>query len=211
ISFEEDKQENKVLLNSVQKPEILKNEFSNIRELSALQFSIDAIIDILSINSLDEEDEDEPSQAIDLILNMLTEFKSNKTPGRKFRDRIIFNISEAWRAPENLGISATPASNWKENMDNAINDLKEVIESVRRSNAKNHFQLFSIIVAKCKEMLEERKLKKKNSQTIVSILYNIHNRLITSAVDQDSEYLIKGLEKGACKEMANYIISILQY
>jgi len=164
-----------------------KNSFESLRELSALQFAIDSIIEILIDKSVSRS---ASTYALKLFIDLLSGAKRFSSPKRKFRGQIFLNMKNAWDDPQLLGISATAPADFNASMKKATDDLQVVIDSVNKSASIDVFKVYATIINECKQQLKSRAALDDDKRTFMSILYNIHNRLI--AKNNEGElYMIK--------------------
>lgn len=149
------------------------DEWRNIRELSALQFAVDALLDIL----IDETTEQGPKQtAIDLIFTLLLG-QNPKNTSLKFKERIISSVAIAWKSPTQLGIAATPPGKRSETLQKAVDDLKQFVKIVQDFPNKGSYKLLEAIMDRCSKMLENKQRKPENNQIPMAFLYHIYNRI----------------------------------
>jgi hypothetical protein len=164
---------------------VLKEEFESLRELSALQFAIDGIVEVLMDRKLGRKASD---SATKLFLDLLTGAKRFNSPTRKFRGQIFLNMKNAWENPHLLGISATPPENYKESMGLAVKDLEMIIDHVRDELNLDIFGLYNQIIGLCQHELKIRAESGGDKRTFMSVLYNLSNRL--NAKDRQDQLIL---------------------
>lgn len=184
-----------------------EDRWNNIRELSALQFSVDAILDLLSDKKIIPSNK---ALAIDLILHLLHGEEPPKTDSRKFRERIISNIATAWIDPSALGIGASAGSGGSTRMTKAVNDLRLFAKLANESPDDETATLYERIVIKSRELLKDDQRSSADRQTIISILYNIYNRVVFWHPTNPDCFEIAGLNIKSALKMKSDILDVLQ-
>lgn len=178
----------------------------NIRELSAVQYAVDAVLDILS--SLDVKRSD-PNPAFELILNLLQGITSPIDKKYKFRDRIVWVISEAWENPANIGIAASAGEKGTNQMHVTIDDLQQIIQSFEPKSFSTTTDLYRKLIDKCGYMLKDELRKDVSDHVPLSILYNIYNRVASWNPAEKACFQIRGMDLTRADLMKKKIIGHL--
>ncbi|SEO79228.1 hypothetical protein [Mucilaginibacter sp. OK283] len=192
-----------------------EDDWYNIRELSALQFAVDGLLDIWGDNpKLDKAKYNsnplkDKKESAELILTLLKGEDPAKTPSRKFRERIILNITEAWKDPALLGIGASAGIDSLTKMGPAIKILEKIIAIDIDKPFNDAASLYINLVNRCKEMLNDQKRNLTGDQTLMSILYNLYNRVSNWQTSRDDGFEISGLTESLAKGIKQEINDII--
>ena len=173
--------------------------WKDIRELSGLLFSIDAIIDLIElqvVNFTDVKNAAKPkdiSDSIDIILDLL-EGRLEKPAGQSFLKEISNNINDSWKNPRRVGIETTYATD--DNSD-IVASVKEVYKLMKRLSShtfsSGYYYLLELITA-CEEVLRENEQnlpanKESNPRivklTATSFLYCVNTRLTNWSIPKN--------------------------
>ncbi len=141
--------------------ELLEGNWDDIRDLSALLFAFDSIIDILSVRSYG----DKSKEVIDYIISLFPISFPPQDVNTYTNNRITLQIIEAWEHPEKLGISSAkkPEST---DFEVGIKDAKEhlvdkIVSNINEFGIKNLINYYQLIIDLCdnrlKCILKERK------------------------------------------------------
>lgn len=189
-------------------PEIdLGDGTSNIRELSAVQFVIDAVLDILSNKEITKEKQKRDATK---ILIALMQGKPLAGSGRrKFRSRISEKISQAWLDPKSHGLMATPGADSAAEMTETITLLEKIIDATVGILFENTIKLYIKLIDECEAGLEVNAIKPTHEQVYSSILYNLYNRISTWHPSSGTGFEISGLTVRLAMKLKERILNVI--
>ncbi|QXU42804.1 hypothetical protein [Pedobacter sp. D749] len=153
---------------------------NNLRELSAIQFVIDALIDILSSETREDIDKGRGNIELskDFLLTLLQGKKLSQSDNNNLRSRIADIISRAWKEPHSVGISASAATQSEEEMKVTAGIIQKIIQGMSATAPDETAQFYEELIHLCKDELSVEKLKFEHKQVYMSILYNLFNRMV---------------------------------
>ncbi len=182
--------------------------WNNIRELSALQFVTDAILDIVSDSNVTVKDKALASE----MLFMLLEGKSIPLSKKyRFKNNISSNISNAWKDPGLLGIAASAGQKSTEEMEIAVKLLKECLDYALQSSGQTTTDLYKELIDICERQLAIVGGKFGDQQVSLSILYNLHNRISSWRPGDLSCCEISGLTVSEATGLKKKILAIIHH
>ena len=129
----------------------LEGSWNDIRELSALLFSIDAIIDLLT-NYANEKDRDEIDISLDMILSLFPRSEDIVLTGNDFYSEIVQQINDSWSFPERLGIEVDKKE-IPEDFKVAIPEIETLLKRIKNPgiDKNNLIAYYTSIVDLCEE------------------------------------------------------------
>ncbi|SDQ01211.1 hypothetical protein SAMN05428975_5648 [Mucilaginibacter sp. OK268] len=179
-------------------------KFNNIRELSAVQFAADAILDMLCCKNFSGNDFDKATR---LILHLLAGEESLPPSYQHFRERIVSRIEQAWEDPAKLGTAASAGKQGNVKMSIAAKDLRKLINICHGDTELKTADLYDLLIQNCHEMLLEAGRKPEENLTPLTILYNLHNRVTSWHPAEKDCFEIDGLDVSRAQKMKAVIMS----
>lgn len=160
-----------------------EGSWDDIRDLSAILFSIDAIIDLLS-QYHSTGDKKSIKQSVNIILNILNdEAKDDKQ--YPFLSEIKQNISNSWLSPDKVGIEAKMlpfnSSNSSNDIAESVQALKNLVQNIIEDTTIKNLNSFYDSVVRCCEnslvKLIDSPKERITKITITAFLFNIKTKL----------------------------------
>ena len=134
---------------------IEENQYSlggwdDIRDLSSLLFTIDSLIDLLSIYNDDDVNQTEIDKSVEIILNLLNGDFNEAMPVKTVFDQIKYNILASWKHPEKMGIEGVDVTKESlSDMVDCVKELKSFIDVIKKIEIKNSlFKFYEKLIKK---------------------------------------------------------------
>lgn len=186
---------------------------NNLRELSAIQFVIDAVIDILSSETRQDIEKGRGNVVLskDFLLTLLQGRKLEKNDNVSLRGRIAHIVSKAWKEPHTVGISASAATQSEEEMKVTATIIEEIISELSGTAPDETAQFYSELIQRCETQLSSVDSKFEQKQVYMSILYNLFNRIVNwlPTASKNSTNAISGMDVSKAMLLKAKILEII--
>lgn len=165
----------------------------DIRELSALTFVVDSMVDLLTVNNNDLE----IKSISHIILSLFHLLPSNKQ--LNLVSDIKKNISLSWKTPEKMGTSAIKSDKNSDKIDIelAVSTIGEMVINIRKNLANDTSRgFFEALVDECSKIVLNKEDSNITIKTVATIfLYNANSKLSTCNTAGDLHHGIPGIKE----------------
>lgn len=153
--------------------------WEDIRDLSALMYAIDAMIDILSSNVINKKEQ------INTILTLLNYNQKVSTSKNNFYSEITEIINISWENPERFGIetnkidTSEDKTSPKSQMIESVNILKEILKDKILFTKDNSFDIYKYLFEKFDSELSSLSFEENRIKIITyyAFLYDIMSKI----------------------------------
>jgi len=155
-------------------------KWNDIRELSAVLFSIDSIISLLCEYDKNGDNKDVDT-SISMLLNLLTGNKDIDRSRKDFFVEIKEDISNSWTSPESVGIGARKRTRISDQLNECIAEITQLVGNIKKCPTNSDLAVYYRCVVKVCEQRLEAVINKRKSRisklTATAFLYTIYSRL----------------------------------